>query len=70
MKNLTINGFIISDAIAKSGDFDFESEVTKLVKEGKMKFREEPSDKLEDAIKMLGDCLVGANDGKGVIVFS
>ncbi|KAG8903229.1 hypothetical protein FRC01_009286, partial [Tulasnella sp. 417] len=70
MKNLKISGFIIPDTIAKFGDFDFESEVTKLVKEGKMKAREELSDKLEDAMKMLGDCLVGANEGKGVIVFS
>lgn len=70
MKNLTINGFIIPDTIARFGDFDFESEVTKLVKEGNMKVREEHSDKLEDAMKMLGDCLAGGNEGKGVIVFS
>ncbi|KIO30148.1 hypothetical protein M407DRAFT_20816 [Tulasnella calospora MUT 4182] len=65
VKNLTINGFIIPDTIAKFGDFDFEAEVTKMVKEGRMKAREEPSDKLEDAMKMLGDCLIGANEGKG-----
>ncbi|KAG9047918.1 hypothetical protein FS837_001174 [Tulasnella sp. UAMH 9824] len=70
VKNLTINGFTISNAIAKFGDFDFESEVTKLVKEGKLKFREEPSDQLEDAMKMLVGCLVGTNEGKGLIVFS
>ncbi|KAG8974818.1 hypothetical protein FRC05_006750 [Tulasnella sp. 425] len=70
MKNLTINGYIITDAIAKFGDFDFESEVTKLVKAGKIRAREETSDRLEDAMKMLADCLVGNNEGKGVIVLS
>ncbi|KAG9047920.1 hypothetical protein FS837_001176 [Tulasnella sp. UAMH 9824] len=69
-KSLTINGFVISDALAKFGDFDFESEVTKLIEEGKMKVRNETSDKLEDAMRMLVDCLVGANEGKGVILFS
>ncbi|KIO30146.1 hypothetical protein M407DRAFT_225444 [Tulasnella calospora MUT 4182] len=70
VKNVTIKGFLSHDTIAKYGDFDFEAEVTKLVKEGKLNVREEASDKLEDAMKMLGDCLVGANEGKGVIVFS
>ncbi|KAG8924244.1 hypothetical protein FRC00_005318 [Tulasnella sp. 408] len=69
-KNLTINGFVISDALAKFGDFNFESEVIKLIEEGKMKSRNETSDKLEDAMRMLVDCLVGANEGKGMIVFS
>ncbi|KIO30149.1 hypothetical protein M407DRAFT_69615 [Tulasnella calospora MUT 4182] len=69
-KNLTINGFIITDALAKFGDFNFESEVTRLVEEGKMKVRTETSDKLEDAMKMLVDILLGVNEGKGVIMFS
>ncbi|KAG9040847.1 hypothetical protein FS837_013039 [Tulasnella sp. UAMH 9824] len=70
VKNVTIRGFLSNDTIAKFGDFDFEAEVTKLIKEGKMTVREEASDKLEDATKMLSDCMVGANEGKGVIVFS
>lgn len=35
-----------------------------------MKSRNETSDKLEDAMRMLVDCLVGVNEGKGLIVFS
>ncbi|KAG8895471.1 hypothetical protein FRC01_012344, partial [Tulasnella sp. 417] len=69
-KNLSIHGFVITDAVAKFGDFNFESEVTKLVEEGKMKARNETSDKLEDSMKMLVDCLAGVNEGKGMIVFS
>ncbi|KAG8986301.1 hypothetical protein FRB90_004096, partial [Tulasnella sp. 427] len=70
VKTLTIYGFVIPDAIAKFGDFNFEAEVSKLVKEGRIRSKEEKSTKLEDAMKMLIEALTGANEGKGVIELS
>lgn len=68
VKNLTISGYVLFDALDKLGDFNFWSEVPALVKEGKLKVKEQVSNNLEDSMQMLVDCLVGTNDGKGVIV--
>ncbi|KAG8980262.1 hypothetical protein FRB90_007708, partial [Tulasnella sp. 427] len=70
VKTLTLYGFVIPDAIAKFGDFNFEAEVSKLVKEGRIRSKEEKSTKLEDAMKMLIEALRGVNEGKGVIELS
>lgn len=67
VKNLTISGYVVFDALDKFGDFNFLSEVPTLVKEGKLKVKEQVSNNLEDSMQMLVDSLVGTNDGKGVI---
>ncbi|KAG8990302.1 hypothetical protein FRB90_001828 [Tulasnella sp. 427] len=69
VKNLSIRGYVVYDVLAKLGDFGFWSDVPELVKGGKLKVKEEISKNLEGSMQMLVDCLVGKNEGKGVIVF-
>lgn len=54
----------------QTGDFDFFPNVTKLVKEGKVKSREEARHGLEALPQFLLDVLKGNNTGKAVVIVS
>lgn len=65
VKRLTFRGFIVSDYFSQFGEFI--KEVGGWLREGRIKFREDITDGLENAPRELIGLLKGANFGKKII---
>jgi NADPH-dependent curcumin reductase CurA len=61
-KRLTIRGFIVTDFAAKHGDF--QRDVAQWIKDGKVKYREDVVDGIENAPAAFMGLLKGKNFGK------
>ncbi len=68
VKRLTLRGFIVSDFTAQQADF--LAEVGPLVREGRIKYREDLVDGLENAPRALIGLLSGENFGKVIVRIS
>jgi NADPH-dependent curcumin reductase CurA len=64
-KRLTIRGFIVTDFAAKHADF--QRDVSQWVKEGKIKYREDIAEGLENAPATFIGLLKGKNFGKQLV---
>jgi len=64
-KRLTIRGFIVTDFAAKHGDF--QRDVSQWVREGKVKYREDIAEGLENAPQAFMGMLKGKNFGKQLV---
>jgi NADPH-dependent curcumin reductase CurA len=64
-KRLTFRGFIVSDFASQQGDFS--REMSEWIREGKVKYREDIVDGLENAISAFKGLLQGANFGKLIV---
>jgi NADPH-dependent curcumin reductase CurA len=64
-KRLTIRGFIVTDFAAKGGDF--LRDVAQWIKEGKIKYREDIAEGLENAPATFMGLLQGKNFGKQLV---
>ncbi|MGB9365452.1 MAG: NADP-dependent oxidoreductase [Xanthobacteraceae bacterium] len=64
-KRLTIRGFIVTDFAAKHGDF--LRDVAQWIKEGKIKYREDIAEGLENAPAAFMGMLKGKNFGKQLV---
>ena len=64
-KRLTIRGFIVTDFAAQHGDF--LRDMAQWVKEGKIKYREDIADGLENAPAAFMGLLKGKNFGKQLV---
>jgi NADPH-dependent curcumin reductase CurA len=64
-KRLTIRGFIVTDFAAKHGDF--QRDVSQWVKEGRIKYREDIAEGLENAPQAFMGMLKGRNFGKQLV---
>jgi len=67
-KTITISGFMILRLIAHVGDFDFNATVSNLLKDGKLKIKEDVRYGLKEAPQLLLDVQKGDNTGKAVIL--
>ncbi len=65
MKRVLIKGFIIIDYFARAGEF--MADMTKWVAEGKVKWRVDVAEGLENAPEILQRLFTGANTGKLVV---
>jgi hypothetical protein len=66
-KRLTVHGLLVGDWEARYGD-EFYKTMPKLVKEGKIKYREHITRGLENADKAFLEILKGDNNGKAVVI--
>jgi NADPH-dependent curcumin reductase len=64
-KRLTIRGFIVTDFAAKHGDF--QRDVAQWIKDGKIKYREDIAEGLENAPAAFMGMLKGKNFGKQLV---
>jgi NADPH-dependent curcumin reductase CurA len=64
-KRLTIRGFIVSDFAARHADF--QRDVAQWIREGKVKYREDIADGLENAPTAFMGLLKGRNFGKQLV---
>jgi NADPH-dependent curcumin reductase CurA len=64
-KRLTIRGFIVTDFAAKHADF--QRDVSQWVKEGRIKYREDIAEGLENAPQAFMGMLKGKNFGKQLV---
>jgi hypothetical protein len=62
VKRLTFRGFIVSDFAAQRGDF--ERDMTQWLQTGKVKYREDVVEGLENAVVAFQGLLKGRNFGK------
>lgn len=67
-KAITINGFLIVRSKAELGPEPFVNEYLPLLRDKKLKFREDKTIGLENLAQALVDVLKGDNQGKGVVV--
>jgi NADPH-dependent curcumin reductase CurA len=65
VKRLTLRGFIVFDFAAQQGDF--LAEVAPMVRDGRIKYREDFVDGLEQAPRALIGLLRGENFGKLIV---
>jgi len=64
-KRLTIRGFIVTDFAARHGDF--QRDVSQWIKEGRIKYREDIAEGLENAPAAFMGMLKGKNFGKQLV---
>ncbi len=64
-KRLTIRGFIVTDFAAKHGDF--QRDAAQWIKEGKIKYREDIAEGIENAPQAFMGLLKGKNFGKQLV---
>ena len=67
-KRLTIRGFIVTDFAARHGDF--QRDVAQWIKDGKIKYREDVAEGLENAPQAFMGLLKGKNFGKQLVRIS
>lgn len=70
LKSLQINGFIVSDLIKKYGFEPFFDNYLPLVRDGKIKYKEDKTHGLEYLADALLNMLHGKNQGKAIVVVS
>ncbi len=62
-----VEGFIIFDSFPRSTYIDFVKDMTKWIEEGKVQYKEQVVDGLENAPNALNDLLIGKSFGKMVV---
>ena len=62
-----VQGFIIFDSFTKTTYRDFVRDMTEWLAEGKVQYKEQVVDGLENAPAALNDVLLGKNFGKVVV---
>ncbi|KIO33434.1 hypothetical protein M407DRAFT_192164 [Tulasnella calospora MUT 4182] len=67
-RELTVAGFWVNPLEKREGDFGFFKEMPKLVREGKIKIREEVRHGLDTVPQFLLDIQKGKNVGKAVVI--
>lgn len=67
-KSISMNGFLFWNLMSKYGLDPWIKEYLPLVKDGKIKQREQKTHGLENLPKALVQVLKGENQGKGIIV--
>lgn len=68
LKSLQINGFIAGDLVKKYGFEPFFENYLPLVRDGKLKYKEDKTYGLENLADALLNMLHGKNKGKAIVV--
>ncbi|KAG8943938.1 hypothetical protein FRC00_010885 [Tulasnella sp. 408] len=68
LRQLSITGFFVGVLEKREGDFGFFEEAPKLVRDGKIKIREEVRHGLDSVPQFLLDILQGKNVGKAIVI--